>query len=173
MAKKWAYLVTLWGLSEPRGDVRIGEFEALGISPYNLLPPPYAETMKSEDFDQVANPQAIGDFIRWIRDYNTLTVKKLRDPSTDIVREVMQNHQVFDVVSLTVAPLSRVSPEFTGKARLRAIDLAQTEFVPMKTVTPTNLWTSVHSVAKSSGSGSVTTTYDFVTFEAKGIKFVF
>src|SRR5262245_45969994 len=101
MAKKmWGYVIVTLDKNDDDSFQISNVFEAEGISPYKLVAGSYVEFMKIEDYDEIKNPQAIGDFIRWIGDKNTLSVKKLSDPVTDDLREVNQKKEAYSDVRL-------------------------------------------------------------------------
>jgi hypothetical protein len=172
--KKWGYLIATYDENDNGGVGKIRDsFEAEGISPYKLVAGPYGENMKSEDYDQIKNPQAIGDFIRWIGDKNTLSVKKLRDPVINEFKEVNKNKEAFAYVGLAIVPLSTISPKLTGDARLKAMAIRYTEAVLLKNVSVTFIWSVTHIDVDPSYKSYKTTIYDYVTFEAEDVKFYF
>jgi hypothetical protein len=138
MAKKsWGYLVTIFLADAKTGDpVQVSQFEAEGISPYKVVAGPHSDVMKSEDYDHIANAMAIGDFIRWIGDQNTVSVKKVHDWTTDIPREAHRDNQALYGIRLDVTPLSRVPQRAHGAARLRALFGNSMESVALKTRGP-------------------------------------
>jgi hypothetical protein len=167
MAKKaWGYLVSVFLADAPTNGnpVLVSQFEAEGISPYKVVSgPPNSEVMKSEDYDHLANAMAMGDFIRWIGDKNTLSVKKAHDSATTIPMEAKRDNQSLYGVRLDVTPLSRVPPRARGAARLKALMHGSMESVGLRNVTVTSIWRFIHVKGKSEEQ------YDFITFEAEEV----
>lgn len=174
-SKKWGYLIDVFTMNPDTGFyTNAGEFEAEGMSPYKFIgASPYADIMKSEDYDQVASPQAVGDFVRWIGDHNTLTVKKLHDPTSDFLWWMFRNDALFGAIQLYVAPLTHIPGNLKTEARNSALRYNSTEEVAMKTVKVSNMQNVTKADPNGSG-GRMIRTYEFVTFEVKEyLKFFF
>lgn len=129
--------------------------ELEGISPYKMVAEFY-DHMKSEDFDQVTNPQQMGDFIRWIGDKNTLSVKKLHDEKFQDFLWLSQNKIEYGIVGLAVSPISAMPK---GASHLDWMNRHKTEAVLLRRVQLVAAWTDG--------------TYDRVTFVADKVDFYF
>lgn len=168
--KRWGFLLKVFLIYEDGETFEAGQFEAMSISPYKLVSGgAYTKFMESDNYDHLTNPLAIGDFISQIGDKNTLSVKKLRDPLTDLFAEVKRNDQSITAINLFVTPLSAVSPKYKGVARLQSLFKNAVEMVRLKDVVVTYQW---HSYYAKGGNPLVT--YDYVTFETEeNPKFLF
>lgn len=136
------------------GDVDYAA-ELIGISPYKIVAQFY-DHMKSEDFDQVKNAQQLGDFIRWIGDKNTLSVKKLHDQKFQDFLWLSQNKIEYGIVALAVSQIDSMPK---GTDHLDWIDKHKTETVLLRRVLVSAAWTDG--------------TYDWVTFVADKVDFYF
>jgi len=111
---------------------------------------------KSEDFDYVKNPQQLGDFIRWIGDKNTLSVKKLHDDKFQEFLWLSQNNIQYGIVGLAVIPIGTMPK---GANHWTWMEKHQAEMVLLRRVSLSAVWTDG--------------TYDWVTFVADKVDFYF
>lgn len=157
-------------LGEGAEAVEAGVFEPAGISPWNMKSGPgSADKMGSEDYAHHSNAMAMADFISNIGDKNTLTLKKVRCPSTEIFMEAKRDNESLAGVNFYVTPLWAVAKGSRGNARLESIHKNSLEMVTLRSVICTDFWT-VH-YTKSNNSKVV---YDYVTLEAEKVgKFLF
>ena len=161
--KEWGYTIILFPLEnesayEATYGTRYVDYaaEIMGISPYGMVAG-FNGHMKSEDFEKVKNAQQLGDFVRWIGDKNTLSIKKQHDEKFYEFLDVRQSKIRYEFVGLAVSPIGSM-PERVAD-RTAWLTEHKTEGVLLKRV----------SVSAASTDG----TYDWVTFVADKVDFYF
>src|SRR5438876_8888002 len=156
--KRWGYMMGIFTVDD-KASYGVGTIdyaaELIGISPYKMVAQ-FFGNMKSEDFDRVKNAQQLGDFIRWIGDKNTLSVKKLHDEKFQDFLWLSQNKTEYGIVGLAVSPIDAMPK---GANHLAWIDKHKTEAVMLRRVSLSAAWTDG--------------TYDWVTFVADKVDFYF
>jgi hypothetical protein len=156
--KRWGYIMGIFTVDDkgPYGT-GVSDYgaELIGISPYKIVAQ-FSEHMKSEDFDHVKNAQQLGDFIRWIGDKNTLSVKKLHDDKFQEFLDLSQNNIQYGIVGLAVSPMDAMPK---GANHLAWMNKHKSEAVLMRRVSLSAAWTDGD--------------YDWVTFVADKVDFYF
>jgi hypothetical protein len=161
--KKWTFLIKVFALDgNMKETIEAGKFEAVGISPYQVISGAQPPPMESENYDRFANAVAMGDFVSSIGDKNTLSIKKVRCSLTDLFSRVKNEHKTFQAISLYVTPLSAISARLRGEPRLEAIFRNSLEWVRLDNASVSNVWDLMYINNKNS-----MTLYDYITFETK------
>lgn len=160
--KQWGYLIKIFIVDEEEHPIHYQTFEALGISPFLIEPSVDMEFMHSRNYENIANPMVIGNFIEQIGDKNTLSIKKLLDSKSDILKSVFDAKEHFYGIRVGLAPLAKISPKLTGESRLKTLESLELVSVGLKTAVVTRYF---------SFRGSYRPHYDLITFEAEEVIF--
>jgi hypothetical protein len=161
--KEWTFLIRVFATNGKTQDaIEAGRFEAEGISPYKITSGGQPRAMDSENYDHFANAMAMGDLVSSIGDKNTLSIKKLPCPLTDLFKRAKKENKRFHLISLYVTPLSAISARLKGEPRLDALFKNSLEWVRLDDVSVSEVWNHQHINNKN-----LTTFYDYVSFETK------